>query len=73
MRYAIYMPPNTKDLAIKHTMVAYGNRQNATAFARANNFDLLRSLKHLMETRLKKPKDIVILICHVNINLSITR
>ena len=53
MRYAIYMPPNTKDLAINHTMVAYGNRQNATAFARANNSDLLRSLKHLIETRLK--------------------
>ena len=52
MRYAIYMPPNTKDLAINQTMVAYGNRQNATEFARANNFDLLRSLKHLMETRL---------------------
>ena len=51
-RYAIYMPPNTKDLAINQTMVAYGNRQNATAFARANNSDLLRSLKHLMETRL---------------------
>ena len=28
MRYAIYMPPNTKDLAINQTMVAYGNRQN---------------------------------------------
>ena len=41
MRYAIYMPPNTKDLAINQTMVAYGNRQNATAFARANNSDLL--------------------------------
>ena len=52
MRYAIYMPPNTKDLAINQTMVAYGARQNATAFARANNSDLLRSLKHLMETRL---------------------
>ena len=51
MRYAIYMPPNTKDLTINHTMVAYGNRQNATAFARANS-DLLRSLKHLMKTRL---------------------
>ena len=52
MRYAIYMPPNTKDLAINQTMVAYGNWQNATAFARANNSDLLRSLMHLMETRL---------------------
>ena len=27
MRYAIYMPPNTKDLAINQAMVAYGNRQ----------------------------------------------
>ena len=34
-------------------MVAYGNRQNATTSARANNSDLLSSLKHLMETRLK--------------------
>ena len=48
MRYAMYMPSNTKD----QTMVVYGNRQNAIALARANNFDLLRSLKHLMETRL---------------------
>ena len=46
------MPPNTTDLVIDQTMVAYGNRQNATAFARAKNSDLLRSLKHLMETRL---------------------
>ena len=53
MRYAIYMPPKTKDPAINQTMVAYGNRQNATEFVRANNSDLLRSLKHLMETRLK--------------------
>ena len=53
MRYAIYMPPNTKDLPINQTMVAYGNRQNATVFARANNSDWLRSLKHLMETGLK--------------------
>ena len=52
MRYAIYMPPNTKDLAINQTMVAYGNRQNATEFAQTNNSDLLRSLKQLMETRL---------------------
>ena len=52
MRYAIYMPPNTKDLAINQAMVAYGNQQNATAFVRANNSDLLPSLKHLMEIRL---------------------
>ena len=52
MRYAIYIPPKTKDLAINLAMVAYGNQQNATTFARANNSDLLRSLKHVMETRL---------------------
>ena len=33
-------------------MLAYGNRANAMKFARANNSDLLRALKHLMETRL---------------------
>ena len=54
MRYAIYTPPNTKDLAINQTMVAYGNRQNAIAFVRADNSDLLRSLKHLMKARLYK-------------------
>ena len=52
MHYAIYMSPNTKDLAIKQTMVVYGNRQNATAFERANDSDSLRLLKHLMETKL---------------------
>ena len=52
MRFAIYMPPNTKDLAIIQTMVAFRNWQNTTALARASNSDLLRSLKHLMETRL---------------------
>ena len=61
MRYAIYMPLNAKDLTIELTMVAYGNRQNATKFARANNSDLLRAVKHLIETRLKgshnKPKN----------------
>ena len=40
------MPPNTKDLAINQLMVAYGNRQNAKAFVRANNSELLRSMKH---------------------------
>ena len=30
VRWTIYMPPNTKDLAINRTMVAYGNRQNAS-------------------------------------------
>ena len=54
VRYAIYMPTNTKDLAINQTMVVCGNRQNAPLFARANNSDLLRSLKHFMETRLYK-------------------
>ena len=52
MRYAIYMPPNTKDLTINQAMIAYGNRQNAIAFTRANNSDSLQSLKHLMETGL---------------------
>ena len=52
MRYATSMPPNTKDLAINQAMVGYGNWLNATAFARANNSNLLRSLKHSMETRL---------------------
>ena len=52
MRSAIYMPPNTKDFAINLTVVAYENRQNAIAFARANNSDLLRALKHLKEARL---------------------
>ena len=32
MRYAIYMPSNTKDLAINLTMVAYENGQNAITF-----------------------------------------
>ena len=50
MRYAIYISPNTKDLAINPPMVAYGNRQNVTALARANDSDLLRLLKHLMQT-----------------------
>ena len=54
MRYAIYMPPNAKDLAYKpNDGCLWKPTKNATAFARANNSDLLRSLKHLMETRLK--------------------
>ena len=53
MRYVIYMPANTNDLAIIETMVAYGNLQNATPLAQANKSDLLWSLKHLMKTRLK--------------------
>ena len=52
MRYAICILLNTKDLAINLTIVAYGNRQNAIMFARANNSDSLRALKPLMETRL---------------------
>ena len=52
MRYAIYMPPNTKDLAIDQTMVAYGNRQKTITLTWSNNSDLLWVLKHLMETRL---------------------
>ena len=42
IRIAIYIPPNTKDLAINLTMSAYGNRPNAITFARANNSDLLK-------------------------------
>ena len=52
MRYAISIPLNAKDLTIELTMVAYGNRKNATKFARANNSNLLRALKHIIETRL---------------------
>ena len=52
MRYAIHIPLDTKDLAINLTLVAYGNRQNAITFTRANNSDLLRALKHFMETSL---------------------
>ena len=47
-----YIPLNAKDLTIELTMVAHGNRQNAIKLARANNSDLLRALKHLIETRL---------------------
>ena len=39
MRYAIYIPPNTKDLAINITMVAYGNRQNAITVARCEHWN----------------------------------
>ena len=48
--YAINIPPNTKDLAIAiHlTMVAYRNWKNSITFARANNSDLLRALRHLV-------------------------
>ena len=50
MRYAMYIPLNAKDLTIDLTMHAYGNRQIAIKFARANNSDLLQALKHFMET-----------------------
>ena len=52
MRYAIYIPPNTKYLTIGLTMATYGNRQNAIKFGQANNSDLLQALKILIETRL---------------------
>ena len=52
MHYAIYITPNAKDLTMDFTMLAYGNRQNAIKFARANNSNLLRALKHIAETRL---------------------
>ena len=45
-------------------MLAYGNRANAMKFARANNSDLLRALKHLMETRLNCFKQIIS-FCHL--------
>ena len=44
MRYAIYIPPTTKDLAINLTMVGYGNWQNAITFTQAKNSDLVRAL-----------------------------
>ena len=44
MRYAIYIPPTTKDLAINLTMVGYGNRQNEITFTQAKNSDLVRAL-----------------------------
>ena len=50
----IYILSNTKNLAINLMMVAYGNRQNAPAFARANYSNLLQSLNHLMESRLNE-------------------
>ena len=53
MRYAIYIPPNTKERAINLTMAAYGNLQNAIKFARTKISDLLQALKHLMETRVE--------------------
>ena len=43
---------DAKDLAINLAVLAYGNRPNAIKFARANNSDLLRAVKHLIETRL---------------------
>ena len=39
-----------------------GNRQNAIMFARANNSDLLRALKHLIETRLDS--EICLAMCY---------
>ena len=68
MRYAIYIPQIKKDLAKNPTMVAYGNRQKAKVFARANKSDLLRSLKHLMETRLNSLFPFLFSAqCHYNI------
>ena len=52
MRYTIYIPLNAKDLTVDLTMHPYGNQQNAIKFARADNSDLLRALKHLTETSL---------------------
>ena len=37
MRYSIYILLNAKNLATDLAILAYGNRQNAIKFARANN------------------------------------
>ena len=50
MRYAIYIPLNAKDFTIDLLTLAYGNRQSSINFAPANNSNLLRALKDLMET-----------------------
>ena len=55
MRYAIYILLNANDFTIDLTMCAHKNRQNAIKFARANNCDLLRALKHLIKTRFYGP------------------
>ena len=55
---AIYIPPDTKNHARNLTMVAYENQQNATTFVQANNTDLLRAPKHLMETKLKQLQEL---------------
>ena len=54
MRYAIYAPPNTKNLAINQTTVAYENQQKRNSICASKQLQLvLLSLRHLMETRLK--------------------
>ena len=70
MRYAMYIPPNTKDLAINLTMVAYKKWQNVITFARVNNSDLLRAPKHLMETRLKNDTGLLLLYLYPSANMN---
>ena len=50
--YVIYILLNVRDFTINLSMHAYGNRQNATKFTRANNSDLMQALKQLMETNM---------------------
>ena len=52
MRYSIYLPINAKDLTIHLMMFAYANWLKPIKFTRANNSDLLRALKYLIEARL---------------------
>ena len=47
MRYVIYTHPNTKDLAINQTMVAYGNRQ------KRNSVRASKQLRFVMITETK--------------------
>ena len=53
-QYQMHTSECKKYRTIELTMVTYGNRLNATKFAQANNYDLLRALKHLIKTRLYK-------------------
>ena len=46
MRYAIHIPPNTKDLAINLAMVAYGNP------AKCNNVRTRKQLRFVASTEI---------------------
>ena len=56
-----------KNLTIDLTTHIYENRQNAIKFAGANNIDVLRALKQLMETRLELSVTTVVVCskCHL--------